>query len=162
MTNKKRDKKGDKKKQRETRERRPETKVRQKGDKADKGRQSKSMSAQHQDTPWETKQPHRSPVSTNTTEDKGRQRETKKVLVSAQHPDIPWETKGDKGRRGDKATSSQPSIQTYHGRQWETRGDKGGQRETSGDRGRKSSWPSIVSMQEFRTPHSKAVWGINK
>ena len=83
---------------------------------------------------------------------------------------MPWETKGDKGRQnhlspastsrhamgdkgrqgGDKAKSSQPSIQTCHGRQGETRGDKG----------RESSWPSINSMQELRTPHSKAVWGV--
>ena len=39
-------------------------------------------------------------------------------------------------------------------RQGETKGD------TRGDSGTKSSWPSIVSMQELRTPHSKAVWGM--
>ena len=72
------------------------------GTKGDKGRQSKVISAQHPDMPWER------------TGDKERQSK----VTPAQHPDTPWET------RGDKAKSSQPSIQTRRGRRGETKGDK--------------------------------------
>ena len=108
--------------------------------KRNKWRQSKVISAQHPDTPWETRA------------DKGRQ----SSIISAQHPDMPWETRGDKERQSKvipaqhpdtpwetRAKSSQPSIQTCHGRQGETKqsdhlspasrhamGDKGRQRET--------------------------------
>ena len=87
-----------------------------------------------------------------------------KKVISAQYPDTPWETNGDTGTKGDKAKSSQPSVQTRHGRQGETKGDKakssqpsiqtchgrqGGQRETKRDKGRQSK---IISAQHPDTP----------
>ena len=101
--------------------------------------------------PWETRG------------DEGRQSK----VISAQHPDTPWETRGGEGRQS-KSSESRPDTQ------WETRGDKGRQSkitsaqhpdmpwETRGDKGRESSCPNIVSMQELRTPYSKAVWGMKQ
>ena len=88
----------------------------------DKGRQSKIISAQHPDMPWETR---------GTKRDKGRQSK----IISAQHPDTPWETKGDhrslasrhamgdKERQGETKQSG-PSPASRHGRQGETKGQK--------------------------------------
>ena len=111
----------------------------------DKERQSKVISAQHPDTPWETR---------------GKEGRQSKI-ISAQRPDMPWETRG--GTKGDKAKSSGP--------QWQRRGNKAkssqprhrdkakSSQPMGGDKGRESSWPSIISMQELRTRHSKAAWG---
>ena len=120
----------------------------------DKGRrgetkQNHSPASRHAmgDKEWQReKKQHLSPGSRHAMGDKGRQRETKQ----------------NQSTRGDKKWS-QPSIQTRHGRQGETKGDKAKSSQPSiqtrrGRQGRESSWPSIVSMQELRTPHSKAVW----
>ena len=114
------------------------------GDKGRQGETKKVIPAQHPDTPWETRG------------DEGRQSK----IISAQHPDMLWETRGDKERQSKLISASRHAM-----------GDKGGQNkiisaqhpdtpwETRGDKGRESSWPGLVSMQELRTPHSKAVWG---
>ena len=99
----------------------------------------------------------------------GRERATKErqsKVTPAQHPDTPKETWGDKGRqskvslspasrhadgrrgetKGDKAKSSQPSIQTRHRRQGRQRAG------------------IILAQHRFyariEPPHSKTVWGI--
>ena len=134
----------------------------------------------------ETKQNHLSRVCRHAMGDRGGQRETKQNHLSpaSRH------ATGDKARqrepKGDKAKSSQPSVQTCHGRQgwdegrqsniiWAPNGREGENNgkqsqiisaqhpgtpwETRGEKERESSWPSIISMQELRTRHSKAAWG---
>ena len=107
----------------------PSIRGRQGEAKRDKGKQSKIISAQPPDTPWETK----GDKPWETRRDKERQSKA----IPPQHPDTPRETKGG------KAKSSQPSVQTRHGRQGETKqseptpasrhamGDKGRRRETN-------------------------------
>ena len=77
----------------------------------DKGTQSQIISAQHPDMPWETR----------GWETRGSEGIQSKIF-SAQHPDMPWEPRGQRETGQDKAKSSQPSIQTRHGRQGETKG----------------------------------------
>ena len=119
----------------------------------DKAKSSQpSIQTRHGNTPWETRRK------------KGTQRETKEhkakhktkssqPSIQTRHGNMPWETRKDKGKQRQtkehKAKSSQPSIQTRYGRQ-------GGQGETKGG---ESSWPSIVSIQESGTPHSKTSTG---
>ena len=129
--------------------------------KGDKGRQSKVIAARHPDMPWETRG------------DKERQ----STIISAEHPDTPWDkmghlspatrhAMGDKGRQGETIEQNHLSPASRH-----AMGDKGRQSkiisaqhpntpwETRGGKGWESSWASIVSMQDLRTPQSKAVWG---
>ena len=60
--------------------------------------------------PWSVVKNHLSPASRREMRDKGRQSR----IISAQHPEERWETKGD------KAESSQQSIQKTDGRERET------------------------------------------